>query len=497
MMEVWRMSLRLSHKIFFAFLLTFFLILLLMIGSMEFFAYRNFSDYVVKMELKSLDKLINSLKEEYAGPPGWDRLRDDPGHWGNLLESSLNGNENFRPPPPHDFDRHRPPPPGGPAHRLPPGKEKRRQPPPGPGRPSIFPRLSLFDHNKEPLAGRDFSVEALMLREIKVDDKIIGWVGLRPREPLSHPLDVDYLQQQSQAFYFLAGGALILAAVVSFFLSRHFLAPIKALTSGTQALASLAFDTRIDVRSKDELGQLASDFNVMARTLEKYEQMRGQWISDISHELRTPLSIMRGEIEAIQDGVRELNHSAIDSLHTETLALSKIVNDLHDLSLAESDALILKKVPVDPVRILKETLKLFEFRFTQERIGVSDKLDSSQTVQLPGDRERLVQLFSNLLENSLKYTDKPGSLTIWQEYQPDWFVLYLEDSGPGVPERSLGRLFDRLYRVDPSRNRLKGGSGLGLAICRNIVEIHGGRIMARNSEAGGLRIEIKLPLGPQ
>ena len=481
-----------------------------MIGSMQFFAYKNFSEYVVKMELKSLDSLIDNLKAEYTSQMSWDRLRNDPRRWEKLLEAYLSGNELFRPPLPPHFDGHPPPPPGSPSHRpRPPGmpddRNRMRAPPDNenagrigqpfrPGPPGKYPRLSLFDHNKKPVIGSAFSAGDHRLRAIKADNNIIGWVGLRTGRPLSHPLDLDYLKQQSQAFYFIAAGAMILAAIVSFFLSRHFLAPIKALTSGTQALTSLAFDTRIDVRSNDELGQLAADFNGMARTLEKYEQMREQWISDISHELRTPLSIMRGEIEAIQDGVRELNQGAIDSLHTETLALSKIVNDLHDLSLAESGAFNLKREPVDPIRILKETISAFELRLAQEQITVIDKLDSFPGIELLGDRERLGQLFSNLLENTLKYTDKPGNLTIWQETQTDRLTLYLEDSGPGVPAHSLGRLFDRLYRVDPSRNRLKGGSGLGLAICKNIVETHGGEIMARNSNTGGLRIEISLPL---
>jgi two-component system sensor histidine kinase BaeS len=121
-----------------------------------------------------------------------------------------------------------------------------------------------------------------------------------------------------------------------FLLSRHLLRPIKKLADGTQALTARQFKTRIDVHTKDELGQLASGFNIMAQTLERYEQTQKQWLSDIAHELRTPLSILQGEIEAIQDGVREVNRKMFDSLHAEVLHVTKIVNDLHELSMADS-----------------------------------------------------------------------------------------------------------------------------------------------------------------
>ena len=240
--------------------------------------------------------------------------------------------------------------------------------------------------------------------------------------------------------------------------------------------------------------QLAADFNVMAKTLEQSEQMRRQWLTDISHELRTPLSILRGEIEAMQDGVRETSRQNLDSLHSEAIYLSKIVNDLHDLSLAETGALPFNKKTVDPVQVLKETVRLFETRFAQHQITVFDQLVSDQKVALQGDADRLTQLFSNLFENALRYTDSPGSLRIWQTRGQNRLMLHIEDSGPGVPDESVERLFDRLYRVDHARTRARGGSGLGLTICKSIVEAHGGKISAANGQSGGLRFDIELPL---
>jgi two-component system sensor histidine kinase BaeS len=281
---------------------------------------------------------------------------------------------------------------------------------------------------------------------------------------------------------------------VAFLLSKHLLAPIRKLTAGTQALASRRFDTRIEVETIDELGQLAADFNTMAQTLEQYERMRQQWISDIAHELRTPLSILSGEVEALQDGVREVNPDTLDSLSSEARHLSKIINDLHELSLADAGVLSIKKEPVDPVPVLNATLRHFRIRFEENQITVENNLRNDGSVTVIGDADRLQQLFSNLLENTLRYADSSGTLKIWQACTENRLMLYFEDSGPGVPEEALEHLFDRLCRVDKSRSRAKGGSGLGLSICKSIVNALGGEIRAANAASGGLRIEIELPL---
>jgi two-component system sensor histidine kinase BaeS len=196
----------------------------------------------------------------------------------------------------------------------------------------------------------------------------------------------------------------------------------------------------------------------------------------------------------MQDGVRETSRQNLDSLHSEVVYLSKIVNDLHDLSLAETGALPLNMKTVDPIQVVRETVRLFETRFTQHQIHVLDELSSGRSVVMYGDADRLTQLFSNLFENTLRYSDSPGMLKLWEVRKENRVVIYVEDSGPGVPEESVGRLFDRLYRVDHARTRARGGSGLGLSICKSIVEAHGGKIGAANGLTGGLRFEIELPL---
>ena len=482
------MRFKLSYKIFATLILTLLLVVALMVGLIRFYVARNFADYVNRSLLERYSEVADALAAEYQTHMGWQVLKDNPGRWHEILQASL---------PRKDFDpNNRPPRPPDSATRGFSGRAPDR-PSPEPARrvQRLARKLALFGaDNQHIIGGRTrVSYDGYTLQAIAVDGQTVGWLGLHKKEHLANPLAVGFLSQQSQMLYIIGGGILLLAAVVAFLLSKHLLAPVDKLMAGTQALMSRRFDTRIEVESKDELGQLAADFNSMAQTLESYEHMRQQWISDIAHELRTPLSILRGEIEALRDGVREVNRDTLDSLYSEARHLSKIVNDLHELSLADTGALSIKKVPIDPAAVLKETLGHFKQGFAENQIKIENSLENHHPITIISDADRLRQLFSNLVENTLRYADAPGILKIGQECTANRLILFFEDSGPGVPEGALDRLFDRLYRVDRSRSRAQGGSGLGLSICKSIVNALGGEIRATNGNSGGLRIEVELP----
>lgn len=485
---------KLSYKFFMTFLLTFVALTILMIATMEFYAYREFSKYVRKIEILRLDEIVAVLDQEYRTNQGWKQLKDNIPRWRYLLRPlHLQFDLKGPPPIPPDLLLFKPalPPLGKKAGRpINDGQEKEPPYPPF----IIEHRLTLFDAQRQPVAGPAVSTEDLTLKEIKIDGNIVGWLGLKREERLSHPLNLAFLRQQSNTFYTIGATMLLLASVVAFFMSRHLLAPIRQLAAGTRALSSLQFDTRIDVQTGDELGQLASDFNIMSKTLERYEHMQKQWMSDVSHELRTPLSILQGEIEAIQDGIREADRQVLESLHSEVQYLNRIVDNLHDLSMADAGIFPLNRQPVNPLKVLTETLNRFRNRFSQEQITIRENLMIDQEIILQTDPTRLEQLFSNLLENVLRYADKPGVFKIRQAFSKGNLELYFEDSGPGVPAQALECLFDRLYRVDLSRTRKQGSSGLGLAICKAIVEAHDGRITAYNASSGGLGIHIVIPL---
>lgn len=491
------MKLKFGHKLFLTFLLNGLVVVFCMVLIARAYAIRNFEDYVNKVAMERLDELATTLSREYGKSGGWESVlagfggRFDgrgPGHF-SRGEAPGGPPVPFGPPPPPPWDGK------DPGHGEPPPFDRplpRGSMPPGP--PPHGPHIALFNAEKHPLTEvGPHSSDDYQLRPIRVDDRLVGWLGMRRPEHLTHPLDVEFLKVQVRTFYAAGGIALLLAVLLTLVVSRRLLAPVKELAEGTRALTSRRFDTRIEVRSADELGQLAVDFNDMARALERYERLRRQWVADIAHELRTPLAVLRGEIEAMQDGVRDMNREALDSLHFEVLHLGRIVRDLHELSLIESRTFDVEPSAMRPLEVLEETLRSFQTRFDRRGIRIESIGEATAEVTILADADRLKQLFSNLLENTLRYASSPGVLTISRDLTRDDLSLGFEDSGPGVPEESLDRLFDRLYRVDKARSRAQGGSGLGLAICKSIVECFGGRIEASNVPSGGLRIVVVFP----
>ncbi|MGD9503639.1 MAG: ATP-binding protein [Syntrophobacteraceae bacterium] len=508
-----QMELKFRHKVFLAFFLNSLMSVTLMLLIGRHYAHRNFEDYVSKVEAEKLQKMADALSQEYKKTGNWSAVVSNWGHW-RMMAGFGGMRRPGGPAPPGPFFP--PPPPFDPSMKEPPFGEMppmSSMPLPGP-RPGpnaaprsepnkepqdIAARLLLFDSKKRPLTSAGQSADEFMeddyrFQPISLDNQVVGWLGVRNVTSPVHPLDEEFLSHISQVFYSSGGVALALAFIVTFILSRHLLGPVKELARGARALASRKFDTRIPVQTRDELGRLATDFNTMAEALERHEWMRRQWIVDISHELRTPLAILRAEIEAMQDGVREVSREALESLHSEVLHLGRIVHDLHDISLIESRSSDMEVTAVELPAALGDTLKSFQRRFEQRGIRIDWSMESEEHITVMADPGRMRQLFSNILENTLRYAHAPGSLKISRERSRGGVRLHIEDSGPGVPEEALGRLFDRLYRVDKARSRAQGGSGLGLAICKSIVESFGGAIEASNSPSGGLRITIFFPV---
>ncbi|MGC9325666.1 MAG: ATP-binding protein [Desulfomonilia bacterium] len=479
------MRIKLAYKIFGAFLLTSVIVVVLMTGITQYFAKRHFTEYVNKVESEVLSELVDTLATDYREHTGWDFIQGDPQAFRTLMRTIFSKDES-------DVPKTEPSP-GDPNAKI---DDDRTPDMPLPGRiqQRIAQRISLFDDQMQVVNGDATSTEGHNLKAIIVDGKTVGWLGLRKRQKLSGSRERTYLREQSTALFVIGGLVFVLAALVSFLLSRHLLRPIEQLTKGANALASRKFSTRIEVSSGDELGQLADDFNRMAQTLEKYEHLRRQWLSDISHELRTPISILQGEIEAIQDGVRNMSPETLESIHAEVMLLSKLIGDLHELSIAETGELSTEHEPVQLLRVLEYTIRMFEARFAQKGISLQLDLGEDIGVTVLADSHRLAQVFSNILENSLRYTESQGITKIWQMTTAATLHVIIEDSNPGVSDEDLEHLFDRLYRTDPSRSRKNGGSGLGLTIAKSIVEMFGGEIHAAHSSLGGVRIEIVFPV---
>jgi len=300
-----------------------------------------------------------------------------------------------------------------------------------------------------------------------------------------------YVQRQRVAFGVIAIGmlaaSLLLAAGLAYWLTRR----IRALATATNALIRGDYAVTLDVPGNDELARLAANVKMLAQTLDAARQSRQQWIADISHELRTPLSVLRAEIESLQDGVRPLDQAAVGSLCNETQRLARLVEDLHTLSLSDLGALSYRKEPADVAEVLSEAVEAKQRAIEDSGLKLDLKLDPGAMVL--ADAARLTQVFANLLQNSLRYTAAPGTIMVRLRRDGGSIVIEWEDTSPGVPAGDLPRLTDRLFRVEGSRSRDGGGSGLGLAIARAIVEGHAGALTARPSALGGLCIEIVLP----
>ena len=214
-------------------------------------------------------------------------------------------------------------------------------------------------------------------------------------------------------------------------------------------------------------------------------------MADIAHELRTPVAILKGEIEAMQDGVRPVSEQTTASLREEVDHLARLVDDLQTLALSDAGALNLQMESVNFSVITCQSGEAYRARLAAR--GIELRLHIGEGIILDADPQRLKQLLNNLLENCCRYVDKGGRVILSLAAKDKTVVLNLDDSGPGLETEQMERLFERFYRVEGSRSRLTGGSGLGLAICRNIVETHQGSIRAENSSMGGLRIHVELP----
>ncbi|WP_127957829.1 two-component system sensor histidine kinase BaeS [Serratia microhaemolytica] len=449
------MKIGITGKLFMAIFATCMLVLIIMHWGVRSSFERGFIDYIKHSNEQRLNMLSDALEAQYQQHGSWAFLHNNQQVVYQILRAFEQNSDN---------------------------------PPPRGWRTQFW----VVDSNNQRLVGHPGVIPSGNIRHaIRYNQQIVGWVVATPAERLTRDADINFAHQQRQTSWLIIGLSTLLAAAVTWLMSRGLLAPVKRLIAGMHRLAAGDFQVRVAASSQDELGRLAQDFNLLAISLEKNEQIRRVLMADISHELRTPLAVLRGELEALHDGVRQITPDSLRSLQSEVALLSKLVDDLHQLSLSDLGALAYRKHPIDLVPLIESALAAFRERFHAKQLQLISQLP--EHLPLFGDAERLAQLFNNLLENSLRYTDEGGRLEIGIEPLAEGIQLYWQDSGPGVSDQQLEQIFQRFYRAEGSRNRASGGSGLGLAICQNIAEAHGGKIYAQHSPLGGVRITVELP----
>ncbi len=245
--------------------------------------------------------------------------------------------------------------------------------------------------------------------------------------------------------------------------------------------------------SSDADEALANAFASLADSLKQLDSGHRQWVADTSHELRTPIAVLRAQVEAFQDGVHEITPRNLAVLHSEIMALSKLVDDLHWLAKYDVGQIRAQATALDINQTLQDVLESFEERREAKEIALDNQVPAQEKLIVDGDPTRIRQVITNLVENSLRYTNKGGTLKISHSKAGTLLKLFFEDTEPGVPDELMPKLFDRFFRVESSRSRTMGGSGLGLAICLNNMQMLGGTIEASHSPMGGLKIELTLP----
>jgi len=381
-------------------------------------------------------------------------------------------------------------------------------------RPEISSRTFVLDHTGREMLGRavptglrDSPLDARRQSKINLPNSNIRGFGgplvlvgpdgktfqviIGPLRAGPHLFGELETPQVSTATLFIA---LVVSAAVCFFLARYLVAPIDQLRRATRQIASGDLDVRVSGKLKgrhDELGLLASDLDTMSERVRNLLELKQQLLRDVSHELRSPLARLQLALSLArrQENTGVERHLA--RIACEADRLEELIARTLKLARLERPMQGLEHVPVDIAELL--TLIVGDVGIEAEAHGSAVALQTERPLEVKGDPELLRSAMENVIRNAVRYGPPGSKVGIEARRRDAQIEVMVRDSGPGVPEKDLELIFEPFYRVDAARNRAVGGDGLGLAIAARAVEIHGGRIQARNVAEGGLMVQINLP----
>ncbi len=310
--------------------------------------------------------------------------------------------------------------------------------------------------------------------------------------------ELRFLDQLRRAAWQAAGVGVLAAVLLGILTARYLTAPLRRMSAAAAQVGRGDLSQEVPVPPGDELGMLAQAFNAMTADLRRLEQSRRHLVADIAHELGTPLSVLQANLEGMLDGLVEPSTDRLAALHTQTRLLSRLVEDLRDLSLAQAGRLVLQLRSADLEALVADAVAAVAPYASEKSITIRSAL-SGGIPHVRVDRERIAQVIHNLLDNAIRYTPAGGTVTVGTGAADlgggsREIRLWVSDTGPGIPPEEEERVFERFYRSDPSRSRASGGSGLGLAIVKSLVEAHGGRAWASGRPGEGSTFTIALPL---
>lgn len=344
--------------------------------------------------------------------------------------------------------------------------------------------------------GLNYSIEEWKNRTLTINgpDGIFAIAEVRypARARVLNPADQSFVSAIYQSLLLAGAFALIIGALLSYWISRRLVSPLQSLTMAVQRVGEGHLDEQVPVTSKGEVGQLALAFNDMADNLKKQENLRKQFTADIAHELRTPLTSIRSYIEAFQDGILTANNENLTIINDEIERLVSLSSDLRDLNVAEMGALQPHFAQIDITELIDKTINKFH-PLIQEK-GIALEWQKLSPVFLDGDDYLLTRLFYNLIYNAYKYTESPGRISIQMETRQDDILISVRDSGIGIAKEELPYIFERFYRAEKSRSRETGGTGIGLALVQQITQLHHGTLEVESTLGEGSKFTVIFPL---
>ncbi len=320
------------------------------------------------------------------------------------------------------------------------------------------------------------------------------WTFLPTRFLVGVQLEEGYLRRSRQSLWLAGLTAGVAAILFSFLFVRQMTGPLRKLDYASRRVAAGRFDERVDIRSSDEMGRLAASFNEMAASLETSEKVKKRLIADISHELRTPITAIRTTLEGLRDGLIEPSAGTLTSLHDKILLTTRLVQDLHQLALADAGRLSIQPTRRSIEHVLEDILETIGVQMEDEGIElIRDIQPELPLVSI--DAHRIEQVLLNLLSNAIRHTPSGGQIVVHASRLKSEVLVQIRDSGPGLSETDLEHVFDRFYRADEARSS-DTGTGLGLSIAKALIEAHSGRIWAENALEGGASFSFALPILP-
>lgn len=329
---------------------------------------------------------------------------------------------------------------------------------------------------------------------VTIDGNLAGTVVVGYYGPYFYTeSDIQFLDTLNRLLQIGAVVAMVLALGLGLVIARQLSTPIKRVTVAARQIADGNLKERVVEQSTTtEIVELTQTVNIMADTLEKQEALRKRLTADVAHELRTPLATLQSHIEAMLDGVWEMDAKRLELCHEETVRLTKIVQSLEELTRYDQESSQLSKDPVNPGRLMEKVAKTFEAEFLRKGVAIQLELpEESATLEL--DEDKMTQALINLVSNSLKFTPEGGKVTLTLTEDSKEVCMAVADTGVGISEEDLPHIFERFFRADVSRNKKTGGSGIGLAIVKSIVETHGGRVEVQSHKDFGSVFKLYLP----